>query len=238
MASEVTRREILGHYRDRCRRRCRRRRRGRCIGASRRNRTSESAEDPRDLLPPAQGQDHGHRVSSVCLDAAKAVGPRIEVELIELAGRKIPGEVAAGIPLEPGNPTISPSGSETLRPRGRRNHHSEHRSTSATCRRCPRRFSIVALSFTTTTSPPEQQGRRRHSRWRREERRSGIDRSSVQVSLMSQQLIVVGDGRPTGHWGGTVWSGTNAVKTSQGPDITRDEPGMATVKNLGRRWRN
>ena len=36
------------------------------------------------------------------LDAIKAFDGRIEVELIELAGRKIPGEVAAGIALEPG----------------------------------------------------------------------------------------------------------------------------------------
>ena len=30
---------------------------------------------------------------------------------------------------------------------------------------------------------------------------------SVQVALMSQQMIVVGDAPPTGHWGGTVWGG-------------------------------
>ena len=37
----------------------------------------------------------------VCLQAAKEVGPRIETELIELAGLKIDGSVAAGIPLAP-----------------------------------------------------------------------------------------------------------------------------------------
>ena len=37
-----------------------------------------------------------------CLAAAKAVDPRIEIELIELGGMKIPGEVAAGVALEPG----------------------------------------------------------------------------------------------------------------------------------------
>jgi multimeric flavodoxin WrbA len=58
---------------------------------------------------------------------------------------------------------------------------------------------------------------------------------SVQVSLMSQQMIVVGDAPPTGHWGGTVWAGADAVKASPTLDVTRDEPGMATVKNLGRR---
>src|SRR5512137_621007 len=37
-----------------------------------------------------------------CLDAAKAVDPRIEVEAVELAGLRIEGSLAAGVPLEPG----------------------------------------------------------------------------------------------------------------------------------------
>jgi multimeric flavodoxin WrbA len=58
---------------------------------------------------------------------------------------------------------------------------------------------------------------------------------SVQAALMSQQMIVVGDGVPTGHWGGTVWAGNPAVASPAPADITRDEQGIATVKNLGRR---
>jgi hypothetical protein len=50
---------------------------------------------------PRQGKTTATALQ-VCLAAAKAVDPRIEVELIELAGMKIPGELAAGIPLEPG----------------------------------------------------------------------------------------------------------------------------------------
>jgi hypothetical protein len=38
----------------------------------------------------------------------------------------------------------------------------------------------------------------------------------------------VGDGRPTGHFGATVWN------SGEG-GITDDEFGMATVQNLGRR---
>jgi len=38
----------------------------------------------------------------VCLNAAAQVDPQIEVELIELAGMKIDGSLAAGLPLEPG----------------------------------------------------------------------------------------------------------------------------------------
>ena len=52
---------------------------------------------------------------------------------------------------------------------------------------------------------------------------------------MSQQMIVVGDAPPTGHWGGTVWGGNPAVSAGPTPDIARDVEGIATVKNLGRR---
>lgn len=38
----------------------------------------------------------------ICLKAAREAGPNIEAELLELAGLKIEGSVAAGIPLEPG----------------------------------------------------------------------------------------------------------------------------------------
>jgi multimeric flavodoxin WrbA len=61
---------------------------------------------------------------------------------------------------------------------------------------------------------------------------------SVQASLMSQQMIVVGDALPTGHWGGTVWGGNPAVAGNPAgptPDITHDVEGIASVKNLGRR---
>jgi len=52
---------------------------------------------------------------------------------------------------------------------------------------------------------------------------------------MSQQMIVVGDALPTGHWGGTVWGGNPAVSSGSTPDIARDVEGIASVKNLGRR---
>lgn len=51
---------------------------------------------------------------------------------------------------------------------------------------------------------------------------------SVQAALLCQEMIVVGDGRPTAHTGATVWNnGTD--------NITTDEFGVTTAKNLGRR---
>jgi len=51
---------------------------------------------------------------------------------------------------------------------------------------------------------------------------------SVQTALMSQQMILVGDAPPTAHIGATVWNSGKG-------DVTADEFGMATAKNLGRR---
>jgi len=50
---------------------------------------------------------------------------------------------------------------------------------------------------------------------------------SVQAALMCQEMVVVGDGRPTAHFGATLWN--------QGDDISGDEFGLSTARNLGRR---
>ena len=51
----------------------------------------------------------------IALDAAKEVAPdRVNVELVELAGLKIPGELAAGIPLEAGERDDFPMVAEKL----------------------------------------------------------------------------------------------------------------------------
>ena len=48
----------------------------------------------------------------------------------------------------------------------------------------------------------------------------------VQAALMGQNMIIVGDGRPTSHFGATLMN-TN-------DDISKDEFGVGTAKNLGR----
>jgi multimeric flavodoxin WrbA len=51
---------------------------------------------------------------------------------------------------------------------------------------------------------------------------------SIHASMLIQDMIIVGDGNTTFHFGGTVWSGH--------PDgYEKDTFGMDTVKNLGRR---
>lgn len=51
---------------------------------------------------------------------------------------------------------------------------------------------------------------------------------SVHAVMLVQDMIVVGDGKPGAHLGGTMWSGH--------PDgIEQDDAGLVTAKNLGRR---
>jgi len=50
---------------------------------------------------------------------------------------------------------------------------------------------------------------------------------SIQAALLSQEMVVVGTGRPTGRAGATLWSQKN--------DISADEFGLSTARDLGRR---
>jgi len=51
---------------------------------------------------------------------------------------------------------------------------------------------------------------------------------SVQAALMCQEMVLVGDGRPTAHFGATLVNpGTD--------DVSGDAFGVKTARNLGRR---
>ena len=128
---------------------------------------------------------------SICLDAVKAADGRIEVELIELAGLKIPGEVAAGIALEPGERDDFPALVPKLSDPPSRGSSSARPSTSATCRRSARRSSIVAIVFHKDKPLANKVGGVLAVGGGRN---GGLELTvrSVQVALMSQQMIVVG----------------------------------------------
>jgi multimeric flavodoxin WrbA len=170
----------------------------------------------------------------VCLEAAKAVDPRIEVELIELAGLRIPGEVAAGIALEPGErddfPALSPKLIEPNVAAIIFGTPVYFGNMSFLCKAFLDRCIVFSKEklLTNKVAGVLAVGGGRNC---------GLELTlrSVQVTLMSQQMIVVGDAPPTGHWGGTVWAGNPEVTAGNAPDVTRDKSGMDTVKNLGRR---
>lgn len=166
----------------------------------------------------------------VCLDAAKAVDPDgIEVELIELAGMKINGSLAAGIPLEPGEKDDFPSLVPKLAdPRvagiiiGTPVYFGNMTSlTKAFLDRCAVFRKDYSLSNKVAGVLAVGGGRNGGQE---------LTIQSVQAVLYCHEMLLVGDGRPTSHRGGTVWNS----KEFKG-DVTKDEIGMSTVRNLGRR---
>lgn len=165
----------------------------------------------------------------VALEAAQAVAPdRIVTELIELADFKIDGNLAAGIPLEPGQRDDFPQLAERLV-------QPEVRgiiicspvyfgSMTSLCKafldRCislrMRKFALANKVGAAAAVGGVRNGGQE------------LTIQGIQAALLCQDMIVVGDGRPTAHTGVTVWN-------SGGDDISRDEFGLSTLKNLGRR---
>jgi multimeric flavodoxin WrbA len=166
-------------------------------------------------------------VLRVCLEAARAELPSAEIELIELAGLKIPGAPAAGIPLEAGEkddfPALAPkladpnvAGIVIATP-------VYFGNMSYLCKAFLDRWMVFfqdRLLANKVAGVIAVGGARNGGQ--------EMTVRSVQVALMSQQLIVVGDAPPSGHWGGTAWSGAEG-------GVEKDESGLATARNLGRR---
>ena len=163
----------------------------------------------------------------VCLAAAGEVDAKIETELIELAGMAIPGQLAAGVPLTAGEkddfgalvPKLSDPkvggiiigtpvyfGNMTF-------------LCKAFLDRCivfrKNKFALGGKVGGVLAVGGCRNGGQE------------LTIQSVQAALLSQQLVLVGDGVPTAHIGATVWSGGKS-------DVTEDTFGMSTAKNLGR----
>ena len=164
----------------------------------------------------------------VCLQAAEKVDPRIDVELIDLAGMKIDGSLAAGLPLEPGQkddfgqlvPKLSDpkvAGIIVGTPVYFGNMTSLCKAFLDRCMT----FRKNKLALSNKVAGVLAVGGVRNGG-------QEITIQSVLAALLCQEMIIVGDGRPTAHIGATVW---NNGKTP----VTEDEFGMATAKNLGRR---
>lgn len=163
-----------------------------------------------------------------CLEAAQGVNEKIETELVELAGLKMNGSMAAGVTLEAGERDDFPSLIPKLAD--------------------PKVAGIIVgtpVYFGNMTSLCKEFLDRciafRKDNFALRNKVAGVlavggarnggqelTIQSVQTALMCQEMIVVGDGQPTGHFGATVWSGGEG-------SVAEDDFGMATTKNLGRR---
>jgi multimeric flavodoxin WrbA len=166
---------------------------------------------------------------SICLEAVKAVDPdRMDVELVELADLEIPGGPAAGVPLKPGQQDDFPAIAAKLAGRdvagilvGTPVYFG---GMTFLCKafldRCialrMRKFALANKVAGVVAVGGVRNGGQE------------LTIQGVQTALMCQEMVLVGDGRPTCHWGATVWNDGS-------DDISRDEFGVATLKNLGRR---
>ena len=163
----------------------------------------------------------------VCLDAAQKASDRIEVELIELAGKKIDGSVAAGVPLAPGEkddfPALVPKlaapevgGVIVATPVYFANMSSLCKAFLERCVAFRKQdFALGGKVAGVLAVGGSRNGGQE------------LTIRSVQTALMCQEMIIVGEDRPSAHMGGTVWSGTPG-------GVTEDEFGMNSAQALGR----
>ena len=189
-------------------------------------------EEPRKIVALACSPRKGKTTAQalgICLEAAKAVDPdRIEVELVELAGLSIPTYVVAGIPLESGDRDDFPKVAAKLM----------DANLAAVIIGTPVYFAgMTALCKALI----DRMGALRRDNFALSGKvgaalavggvRSGgqeLAIQGIQAALYCQEMLVVGDGRPTGHFGARLWNTGN-------DDIRGDEFGVATARNLGRR---
>jgi len=160
---------------------------------------------------------------SICLEAAKAVNPSVTTELIELAGRNIGG-------YDPADPKASQGGFADLIP------VLSQPNVAAIVVGTPVYFgnmSSLCKAFLDHCMVFRQQkfalGGKIGGVVAVGAGRNGgqeLTLQSVQAALMCQELIVVGDGQPSAHFGATL------INTND--DISKDEFGIGTAKNLGR----
>ena len=162
----------------------------------------------------------------VCLAAAGEV-PGVETELIELAGLSIPGQLAAGVPLKAGEtddfPALAPRLSDPSVGGIIIGTPVYFGNMTSLCKSLFDRFIVFRKTFALSNKVAgvlAVGGSRNGGQ--------EMTIQSVQTALFAQEMILVGDGRPTSHCGATVWSGGKK-------DVTEDEFGMSTARNLGRR---
>ncbi len=165
---------------------------------------------------------------AVCLDAAKAVSPRIDTELVELAGMSIPTQPIVGEPVPEGQKDDFPALAEKLldpKVRGIVIGSPVYFGVmTSLCKAFLERWVVLRKEFSLSgkVAGVLAVGAARNGG-------QELTIQSIQTVLYCHEMLLVGDGRPTGHRGATVWN------NKEWDDVTDDEFGMATARDLGRR---
>ncbi|MFO8011805.1 MAG: flavodoxin family protein [Phycisphaerae bacterium] len=159
----------------------------------------------------------------ICLEAARQAGPGVETELVELAGLTIP----VFDPAAPGSADFEKVAAKLTAPQVAGiivgtpvyfgNMTSLAKAFLDQCMACRKNNLALAnkVGGVLAVGGVRNGGQE-------------LAIQSVQAALMCQEMVVVGDGRPTAHFGATLVNpGTD--------DISGDEFGLSTARNLGRR---
>lgn len=165
----------------------------------------------------------------VCLDAAKEVAPgKIEVELVELAGMKINGDLAAGMPLEPGErddfPSLVPKLSDPKVAGFVIGTPVYFSNMTSLCKAFLDR--LIVFRKNDFALKDKVAGVLAVGGSRNGGQLLAVE--TVQAALYGQDMLIVGAGKPTTRCGAAVWA-------KSGTDVTEDEAGMEAVRAVGRR---
>lgn len=162
----------------------------------------------------------------ICLEAAKGLSPEIEIELIDLGGLKMNGDLAAGIPLATGERDDFPQIEAKLRAPnvggiivGTPVYFS---GMSSLCKAFLDRWMAFRSSFAlrNKVGGAVAVGAARNGG-------QELTLQSIHAVMLCQDMIIVSEGRPTSRLGG--------ILVSANDDISKDEPGLAATRSLGRR---
>ncbi len=161
-----------------------------------------------------------------CLDAAKASLPGVEVELIDLGGLRINGDVAAGVPLAAGERDDFPAIEAKLRAAnvagiiiGTPVYFS---NMSALCKAFLDRWMAFRSTFAlrNKVGGAIAVGAARNGG-------QELTLQTIHAAMLCQDMIIVSEGKPTSRLGG--------ILVSTKDDISSDAAGLATAQSLGRR---
>jgi multimeric flavodoxin WrbA len=165
-----------------------------------------------------------------CLEAAQKVAPeKIEIELIKLAGLNINGAVAAGVALPEGEQDdflkLVPQLSDPAVAGMIIGSPVYFSNMSSLCKAFLERLMVFRQDnfklSNVVTGVLAVGGARSGGQ--------ELTITSIHNSLFNQEMIVVGESRPTAHFGPGIWNNRDFEK------ITDDEVGMAATRNLGKR---
>jgi len=188
--------------------------------------TTAKAADKKSLkilgvsCSPRKGKTTATAVQAA-LNAAKEVDPRIEVELIDLGGMQIAG--SSGTSSQPSDDfdKILPALKDPLPDGLIIGSPSYFRTMSALCKAFLERLAVLRKPDLLLADTPV--GVLAVGAYRNGGQELVIEQ--IQAAMLCHEAVIVG-GKPGAHQGATLWNAYN-------DDITKDEFGMATAKQLG-----